>query len=210
MQHIYEGNQWSKQSWENDAQYAAFLAYRDCGSGRTIDAAYKAYRKERARQKSSKKQKKAEKSSKNTSKRGIQVSGTFAKWRVEFEWDERVRSFDNYEQEALDKAQLEKKKQEQEKFTEEVGVMAREAARRILSKPSMEKVRRRYKIVDNVKVLVEEVTEQSSIVAASDFVLKMLEYTMPQFNPRQLENNELDSDELSSLRRLARGASDDS
>ncbi|MBL7992301.1 MAG: hypothetical protein JNN25_12770, partial [Candidatus Kapabacteria bacterium] len=51
----YIGHIWERQTWETDNQYGAFLAYRDLGTNRSVDAAFEVYDEKKKAQKSTKK-----------------------------------------------------------------------------------------------------------------------------------------------------------
>ena len=178
MLHEYVGNIWERQSWETEAQYTAFLAYRDLGSNRSVDAAFEVYDKNK---KSKKGVKKAQKGVKKAQKKK-QAGGGFRQWAKGNEWIERVAAFDTYNQRELDAAKLEAKKQAIIGLVEQMGKSAIDAGIKILEKPSLEKVRKKYTVMpDGKQVLTEVITEQQSVLAAPNFVREMLQMTMPEF-----------------------------
>lgn len=76
---------WHKQPHETPAQYTAFQCYLTLHGKRTIRAAFEAYRHTDKGVKTAPKQGK-----------GKRVSGYFAKWAVEYQWQERAIAYDNY------------------------------------------------------------------------------------------------------------------
>ncbi len=209
MHRDYEGNTWERQEWENDAAYAAFLAYRDLGVNRSIDAAYRVYSEAREKGKSAKKRKKALKSAKKAQKREEKVrpSGTFLKWRIDYEWMKRASDFDVYTQRALDEVELEAKKKVKREYVEQVQIAALEALKKMLEKPSLEKVRKKYKVekIDgrDVQQLVEMITEQQSVFAAESAVRYVLDRTMSDYfrnSDDEIDVQSLSDEELEDLR----------
>ncbi len=185
----YEGNIWEHQAWEKDAAYAGFLAYRDCGSGRSIDEAFRRYTETRESQKSGKKRKKAEKSGrkaqKKTEAKKPKVSSSFRKWKTEYEWDERIRAFDNFELKEIDAAKLAAKKEAEIEILGKMKEAALAATVKMLEKPSLEKVRKRYSVVKNmdgqdVQTLKEVITDQQSVFATEGMTKFVLQSLMPE------------------------------
>lgn len=203
----YVGHTWERQAWESDAAYGAFLAYRDLGANRSIAAAYKAYSSAGKSQKSPEKPFKARKSPEETSTNASSVSGTFKKWVKDNEWSKRASDFDVFTQRALDEVELETKKKIKREYVEQLQTSALEALKKMLEKPSLEKVRKKYKVEhindQDVQQLVEIITEQQSVFAAESAVRYVLDRTMSDYFRSSDEETDLSSmsdEELEDLR----------
>jgi hypothetical protein len=181
----YEGNIWTRQTWETDAQYGAFLAYRDLGANRSIDAAFRAYSVSKKSQKVAKKtQKDAKKAQKNrsTQNASAQRAGpSFRSWAKDNEWTKRASEYDISVQEELDEVKLNALKDAELEFVQNVKKAAMDATLKILQKSSLEKIRKKYAYDDDGnQKLVEMTTEQQSILGVESFVRYALEHTMPE------------------------------
>lgn len=181
MHRDYQGNTWERQEWETDAAYGAFLAYRDLGVNRSVDAAFQVVQGKKKAQKGAKKAQKGAKKGKESKRAG----GGFRAWAKDNEWSKRASDFDVFTQHALDEVELETKKRIKREYVEQIQTAALEALKKMLEKPSLEKVRKKYKVekVDGreVQQLVEMITEQQSVFAAESAVRYVLDKTMADY-----------------------------
>ena len=162
--------------WETDAQYSAFLAYRDVGANRSVDAAFEVHSKSKKAQKGAKKAQKGAKKDQKSKRAG----GGFRAWAKDNEWSKRASEYDASVQEELDAVKLEAKKQSVLEIVERMKYATLDAGLKLLEKTSLEKVRKKYAIEkDGRQVLTEIITEQQSILASPAFVEKMFHLTMP-------------------------------
>jgi hypothetical protein len=183
----YEGNIWTRQTWETDTQYSAFLAYRDVGANRSIDAAFKVHSESKKTQKGAKK---AQKGAKKDQKKSLRANGTFRGWAKDNDWVKRASEYDVSVQEELDAVKLEALKDAEVEFVQNVKKAAMDATLKILQKSSLEKIRKKY-VVDKEgrQILVEMTTEQQSILGVESFVRYALESTIPEIFGKNTEQD---------------------
>lgn len=176
----YRGNIWERQAWESDAQFAAFLAYRDLGLGRTIDAAFGAYSRKNADTKERKKgTKEAQKGAKKDQvlKR---ANGRFRAWSKNNEWSKRALEYDNYELRQIDAAKIEAKKKAEAEKIERAKDLALAALERTLEKTTKERVRKKYEMVKGEQVLKDVITDQETVLPSFEAVKWTLQTRMPE------------------------------
>jgi hypothetical protein len=77
---------------ENDKQYLGYTCFRDLGLARTMEAAYQVY---------------LSKVKPESAKKGREVNASFKKWRIDFDWDERIRAYDASDQDRKRTAAIE-------------------------------------------------------------------------------------------------------
>jgi hypothetical protein len=177
----YEGHIWTRQTWETDTQYSAFLSYRDLGGKRSIDAACEVYSEKKKSQIVAKQTQKDAKGRKKKTVSVQRAGPSFRAWAKNNEWAKRASEYDISVQEELDAVKLDALKELEVDFVQKVKEAAMTATLNILKKSSVEKIRKKYVFDDDGKQkLVEMTTEQQSLLDVESFVRYALEHTMPE------------------------------
>lgn len=203
----YIGHIWERQTWETDNQYGAFLAYRDLGTNRSVDAAFEVYDEKKKAQKSAKKAQKSAKKDQKAQKKK-RANGTFRGWVKDNDWARRATEYDAFVQHELDTAKLEAQKEAQVEIVGKIAQAALDATLKMLEKPSLEKVRKKYKVdKDGKQSLIEMITEQQSVFASEGIVRFSLQSLLPQFfgNIADIDPNDIKSKTDAELEALIKG-----
>lgn len=92
-----EAYPWEQLPGESEKAYAAFLAFRDLGVGRSLEEAWRAYQKQQTKPKPKAKTKKTKKQQK-VAKSNTRPGSSFYGWVREHRWWERAKAWDYYTQ----------------------------------------------------------------------------------------------------------------
>ncbi|MBL7991733.1 MAG: hypothetical protein JNN25_09870, partial [Candidatus Kapabacteria bacterium] len=142
---------------------------------------FEAYDEKKKAQKSTKKAQKSAKKDQKAQKKK-RANGTFRGWVKDNDWARRATEYDAFVQRELDTAKLEAQKEAQVEIVGKIAKAALEAALKMLEKPSLEKVRKKYKVdKDGKQSLIEMITEQQSVFASEGIVRFSLQSLLPQF-----------------------------